>query len=221
MWCPIPLLTWLLPVIGHLGVCDADGRVTDFLGPRFVHRGSLGFGAVARFWRLDLARVDGGARGWDAAVRRAEAYFGDTQPYHLLGNNCHQYVAHAMNLAAYDGKADWNMVHLALAVVARGRWVSWRAAAGTWGPFVTAALACAATGAWAFFYVVAGVFASLVAWFCVYAFVIAKPAQKVYATPRGGAPAEGARGVERIERLERRGLGAMRADDVEGARAEG
>ena len=31
----------------------------------------------------------------------------------LVGNNCHQYAAHAMNLMAYDKRRDWNMVHLA------------------------------------------------------------------------------------------------------------
>ena len=30
---PLPPLTWLLPLIGHMGVCDSEGRVHDFQGP--------------------------------------------------------------------------------------------------------------------------------------------------------------------------------------------
>ena len=57
VWCPIPVVTHVFPWIGHLGICYADGTVTDFLGPRFVHRGTLGFGTVvARYWRLDPSR---------------------------------------------------------------------------------------------------------------------------------------------------------------------
>ena len=66
--------------------------------------------------------------------------------YNLFGNNCHQYAAHAMNLAGYQGKRDWNMVHVAANVLIKGRWVSPWAAAKTWGPFCVAVVACAALG---------------------------------------------------------------------------
>jgi len=55
---------------------------------RFVHRGSLGFGAVARYWRLDPARAaepGADAAGYDAAVRRAEVFYNAGENYNLLG----------------------------------------------------------------------------------------------------------------------------------------
>ena len=63
VWCPLPMITWLFPPIGHVGICYSDGLITDFLGSRFIHRGSLGFGAVARYWRLDPTKVTDGAGG--------------------------------------------------------------------------------------------------------------------------------------------------------------
>eukprot|EP00959_Pyramimonas_sp_CCMP1952_P382609 8017204-Pyramimonas_sp.AAC.2 len=30
---PLPPLTWLCPLIGHMGICDSRGRVHDFQGP--------------------------------------------------------------------------------------------------------------------------------------------------------------------------------------------
>jgi hypothetical protein len=98
VWCPIPVITHLFPPIGHLGVCFSDGEILDFLGPKFVHRGSLGFGSVARYWRLDPKRwlangedvsnessaaassaadaaFDRGVAAHDAAVARASSFF--------------------------------------------------------------------------------------------------------------------------------------------------
>jgi hypothetical protein len=45
------------------------------------------------------------------------------EDYNLFGNNCHQFSAHAMNLMAYDGRRDWNMIHLAAFVLLKGKWV--------------------------------------------------------------------------------------------------
>ena len=35
VWTPIPGLTWLLPFVGHMGVCDSAGVTHDFAGPYF------------------------------------------------------------------------------------------------------------------------------------------------------------------------------------------
>jgi hypothetical protein len=32
VWTPIPVLTWLLPIVGHLGIATTDGIIHDFAG---------------------------------------------------------------------------------------------------------------------------------------------------------------------------------------------
>lgn len=32
VWTPIPLITWLLPFIGHMGIATSMGRIRDFAG---------------------------------------------------------------------------------------------------------------------------------------------------------------------------------------------
>lgn len=66
--------------------------------------------------RLRHYVAEGGSNteGYDAAVHRAESFFNAGEDYNLFGNNCHQFAAHAMNLMAYDGRRNWNMVHLAV-----------------------------------------------------------------------------------------------------------
>lgn len=36
VWTPIPLLTWLFPFIGHMGIARTDGVIRDFAGPYYV-----------------------------------------------------------------------------------------------------------------------------------------------------------------------------------------
>ena len=32
VWCPIPCLTWMFPIVGHLGISDSEGIINDFVG---------------------------------------------------------------------------------------------------------------------------------------------------------------------------------------------
>lgn len=36
VWTPLPLITWLIPFIGHVGICTVNGIIRDFAGPYFV-----------------------------------------------------------------------------------------------------------------------------------------------------------------------------------------
>lgn len=47
-WTPIPIVTWLVPFIGHMGVCTSEGVILDFAGPYFVSVDNLAFGRAAR-----------------------------------------------------------------------------------------------------------------------------------------------------------------------------
>jgi hypothetical protein len=36
VWTPIPVLSWLFPFIGHMGIARTDGVIRDFAGPYYV-----------------------------------------------------------------------------------------------------------------------------------------------------------------------------------------
>jgi hypothetical protein len=48
VWTPIPIITWLLPFVGHMGICSSDGTIHDFAGPYFISVGNLAFGSPTR-----------------------------------------------------------------------------------------------------------------------------------------------------------------------------
>ncbi|KAL5684129.1 hypothetical protein ACJX0J_010514, partial [Zea mays] len=53
VWTPIPFITWLVPFIGHIGICREDGVILDFSGPHFVSVDNFAFGAVARYIQVN------------------------------------------------------------------------------------------------------------------------------------------------------------------------
>lgn len=34
VWTPIPMITWLLPFVGHMGIATSQGLIRDFAGKK-------------------------------------------------------------------------------------------------------------------------------------------------------------------------------------------
>ena len=67
VWTPIPLLTWLFPVVGHMGIATSSGIIRDFAGPYHVSEDQMSFGRPTKYWKLDPCFVRGGSSG-DLAI---------------------------------------------------------------------------------------------------------------------------------------------------------
>lgn len=77
VWSPIPLLTWIFPFIGHMGIATSTGVIRDFAGPYYVSTDDMAFGKPTKYWQLKPANARGGIEGWDRAVFEAsEEYKG-------------------------------------------------------------------------------------------------------------------------------------------------
>lgn len=57
VWAPLPVLSWLVPFIGHVGICREDGIILDFAGPNFVCVDHFTFGPVARYLQINKDKV--------------------------------------------------------------------------------------------------------------------------------------------------------------------
>lgn len=57
VWTPLPVVSWLAPFIGHVGIGREDGTILDFSGSNFVNIDDFAFGSVARFLELDRKKV--------------------------------------------------------------------------------------------------------------------------------------------------------------------
>ena len=58
LWSPLPIITWVLPFIGHLGIADSRGIASDFQGPFFVgDQGRMAFGNPTRALKINLVTL--------------------------------------------------------------------------------------------------------------------------------------------------------------------
>eukprot|EP00392_Amoebophrya_sp_AT5.2_P001066 g1068.t1 len=133
VWCSICGLTWLCPVIGHMGIADEKGEVWEFLGFGATSAGGLAFGPVLRYVPLSPDPASGNRLSWNEALA-----LGNRQcrgrTHKGCVDNCHTYVADVLNNMRYGKFSQWNSVVLALWVFFSGRYTSFSAVLLHWVP---------------------------------------------------------------------------------------
>ncbi|KAJ6856723.1 LOW QUALITY PROTEIN: protein REVERSION-TO-ETHYLENE SENSITIVITY1-like [Populus alba x Populus x berolinensis] len=144
IWTPLPVVSWLAPFIGHVGICKEDGTILDFSGSNFVNVDDFSFGAAARYFQLDREQCcfppnltghtckhgykhseHGTAITWDDALQSSMRHF-DHKTYNLFTCNCHSFVANCLNRLCYGGSMDWNMIDVAVLILFKGHWIDWK-----------------------------------------------------------------------------------------------
>ena len=108
VWTPIPVLTWLLPMFGHLGIADSRGIIYDFGGPYYIAEDNFSFGRCARYIQLDPSRAQAQDCTWDDAVKGSCDVY-RRRMHNLLCDNCHNHVAKALQMMRfpYPGAGTW------------------------------------------------------------------------------------------------------------------
>ena len=52
VWTPLPLISHILPFIGHVGICTSDGVIHDFGGSHYIALDDMTFGRPYKYIRL-------------------------------------------------------------------------------------------------------------------------------------------------------------------------
>lgn len=72
VWSPLPLISWIIPFIGHMGICDSRGVIYDFAGPYMIGVDDMAFGRPTKYLLLNpskIGRKDKPAQEvWDSCV---------------------------------------------------------------------------------------------------------------------------------------------------------
>ncbi|KAL5971687.1 hypothetical protein TSMEX_000609 [Taenia solium] len=134
VWTPIPIITWLFPLIGHVGIANSKGVIYDFAGPYYIIEDNMAFGWPTRYLQLDMASV-GGAENWDRAVHEANTEF-KGRMHNLCCSNCYSHVSFALNEMGYGGSTGWNMYSFGVMMAFRGKFLGFFSFLKTFGPFL-------------------------------------------------------------------------------------
>eukprot|EP01130_Rhizamoeba_saxonica_P018083 TRINITY_DN8959_c1_g1_i3.p1 TRINITY_DN8959_c1_g1~~TRINITY_DN8959_c1_g1_i3.p1 ORF type:complete len:182 (+),score=13.08 TRINITY_DN8959_c1_g1_i3:1-546(+) len=133
VWCPLPLLSWFLPFIGHIGISLSDGTICDFGGSYYIHQDPhrLVFGPVIRYLPVTPGDIDTTQEDqsytdvaiWDEAVDESNVLY-CKKTHNLLCQNCHDHAAVTLNRLKYKNFTHWNTLTIILYMFAVGHFVS-------------------------------------------------------------------------------------------------
>lgn len=190
VWTPLPVVSWLAPFIGHVGICREDGVIIDFSGSNIVSTDDFAYGSVARYVQLDRSQCCfppnlaghtcklrykhtefGSGISWDDALRSSLNHF-QHNSYNLFLCNCHSFVANCLNRLCYGGSMDWNVVNVAALVLFKGRWVDVLSVVRSFLPFVTMACLGVYMVGWPFLIGLLSFSLLLFCWFVVCSYLI-------------------------------------------------
>lgn len=141
VWTPLPVVSWLAPFIGHVGICKEDGTILDFSGSNLLNVDDFAFGTVARYLQLDRRQCCfppnlsghtckerykhhefGTAISWDDALQSSMHQY-EHKAYNLLTCNSHSFLANCLNRLCYGGSMSWNVINVGALVLWKGKWV--------------------------------------------------------------------------------------------------
>ena len=122
VWTPLPCITWLIPSIGHIGICESNGIIHDFAGPFYVSIDDMAFGFPTKVILLKLSENE--FKEYDKAIYAGTNYYNKLN-YNFFTNNCHSFVAKVLNKLKYRGKNNYTMVDVWWMLVTKSRFLSW------------------------------------------------------------------------------------------------
>lgn len=154
VWTPLPVVSWLAPFIGHVGICREDGVSLDFSGSNLVNVDEFAVGAVARYLQLDRKQCCfpptlsghtciegyrhsefGTAMTWDDALQLSIRQF-EHRTYNIFTCNSHSFVANCLNRLCYGGSMSWNVTNVAALILLKGHWVNSMSIIRSFLPFI-------------------------------------------------------------------------------------
>ena len=121
VWTPIPILTYVIPNIGHSGIATSKGIIHDFPGSYTIGKGDFAFGEPTKFMQLFLSNDE--KKLYDFAIEKGDKKF-IGEEHKLFSNNCHSHVAYILNEFNYKGRNDYNMVSVWWMLIKEGKYVS-------------------------------------------------------------------------------------------------
>ena len=121
VWTPIPIITYLIPSIGHTGIGNSSGIIHDFASSFFVSVDDFAFGKPTKYIKLELTEQE--KYDWDRAILKGDNRY-NMEEHNIFVNNCHSHVAYVLNQLNYKGRNNYNMVSIWWMLITKGKYVS-------------------------------------------------------------------------------------------------
>ena len=138
VWTSIPLISWICPLIGHVGVTDSKGITYDFQGTNFINKGKLLFGLPLRQFKIPIDNLT-----WDLSIEEVSQIFNNVN-YNFFFSNCHYFVASVLDKSGYKNNINlfsktWRIpstLNIILLIFLKGKNLNFKTFLKNWLPFI-------------------------------------------------------------------------------------
>ncbi|KAG2394003.1 hypothetical protein C9374_003767 [Naegleria lovaniensis] len=135
VWTPIPLITWLLPFIGHMGIATSQGVIHDFAGPYYISVDDFAFGKPTRYLALESNLNSEQLSRFDSVIKNGAKCY-RSKMYNFFCQNCHHYTVHCLNDLKFRRNRNIGIVEIAFLMFIYGKYVNGPVGfLKTWLPF--------------------------------------------------------------------------------------
>lgn len=152
VWTPLPVVTWLCPLIGHTGIANSKGVIYDFSDDFDVTVDNFSFGTATKYYQFDTRLIKPMKRtksqlelhadperdiahAWDKAIEDTTRYYVRTR-HSIFFNNCHQYISTVLNKVHYAHRTNWTQTEVCHLITFRSKYVGFTGFIRQWWPFL-------------------------------------------------------------------------------------
>ena len=123
VWSPIPCISWIIPIIGHVGICNSEGIIYDFGSPPYyVSVDDMLFGNPTKVLTLELTQKE--MVEYDNIIELGKKSY-DQLFYSIFINNSHSFIAKILNDLNYKGRSDYNMIDIWWIFLTKSKYIGW------------------------------------------------------------------------------------------------
>lgn len=123
IWTTIPIISWIIPFIGHMGITDSKSNIYDFAGDYTVQKNDFAFGNPILVYQIPhTCTLD------DRIISISDKY--KQKRHSFITNNCHHFCLDCL-------QSGDNTVQLTIKVMLYGVYLDgWKGRLHHWGPFI-------------------------------------------------------------------------------------
>lgn len=128
IWTTIPIISWIIPFIGHMGITDSKGNIYDFSGNYTIQKNNFAFGDPIRVYQLPSTYNQPEYSLDDQIIFISSKY--RQKQHSFITNNCHHYCLDCL-------QSNDSIVTLTAKVMLYGVYLDgWKSRLHHWGPFI-------------------------------------------------------------------------------------
>lgn len=104
VWTSIPVLSYVFPFVGHVGITDSVGRIHDFGSSNYVSIDQMAYGNPDKIIHFEITQDE--FTRWNKSIHTVSKKF-SKKTYSLCGTNGYSFCASVLNKIKYNDRNDY------------------------------------------------------------------------------------------------------------------